>query len=388
MNKQSVLDDLTDDYKREFGCGDQRDSVSEGVEKLFYRLGREDPQYDGSGYRLILRNDLCSFPELDYLREGGIVGKDNHLIVDPNPIFTSIRKRREEKGLSPIPCDRHYEMNRVIEFLTNTIPKAPFFHRLTEINPDLSGSSRGFFFDDPTYSRFNVSDYAELVEREIESLSDDMFIEAAFRNPMYRYNVDLDEDVTKDIVKETLLTYFSRFELNSEINAIVHEYSPRMARKLYSKEIGDTDDLERVVSQLFVAHDWLSDKREEWLKNPERYANILGSELNTADHLQGGDQMLLLEIVPGNIDSSKKLEDYPFGQDIRMIHETEYQREGNFVQAMNLGDQMKYLAEMKDMEELREIASRARGFLNDYLRKLPIIAVRYDVSHKGQSLFD
>ncbi|MFP4656012.1 MAG: hypothetical protein ACLFNK_00345, partial [Candidatus Woesearchaeota archaeon] len=207
MDKESILDELADDYEDKFGHGGESDSVAEGVDWLVDRLERDDPDAGDSGHRLILRNDLCSFPELDY-RSGGIIGKENHLIVDPNPIFSRIRRKREQRGGDSLPCDKHYEMNRIIEFLSNVLPSAPFFQRISNQDSNIADSSRAFFLDSPDYSRFSVAEHSGLIEREIESLSDSMFIRTAFQNPLYRYNVSLDEDVTEDIVKETLLTYF------------------------------------------------------------------------------------------------------------------------------------------------------------------------------------
>ncbi len=385
MDKVSILEELADDYRTEFGRGDQRDSVEEGVERLIEKLSKEDPNADGSGYRLILRNDLCSFPELDYMGDR-LVGKDNHLIVDPNPIFSRIRKRRESEGGDSLPCEKHYEMNRVIEFLSNIIPEAPFFRRVQDTDSYIAGSSRAFFLDHPGYSPFNMSDHTDFIEREIESLSDSRFITTAFHNPLYRYNVELDEDVTKDIVRETLLTYFSRLELNSMIDGVVSEYTPMMLEKLYGKTTDKSADVEKIVSQLFVAHDWLSSRRESWLGHPERYATIYGENINTSDYLEGGGQMLLMEIVPKSIKGGNDLKAYSKGQEIRMIHEEEFQKEGNYVQATDLGDQIKHMMENRNMEELKDIASRARCCLDDYLNKLPVISVRYNTT-QGDTLF-
>ncbi|MFW6230467.1 MAG: hypothetical protein ACOC32_00390 [Nanoarchaeota archaeon] len=387
-----------DDIIEEYDCfdSDRHDRVQGGIQRRIEEmrtgsLKELHKAYPEMGHRLILWN-MCSFPE--FYNPDVPKAKDRFSCVDPNPILAKYNLRRVQEGKNPVSTRLHAEVDTVLDFIAEGLIHSRFYKEAAQ--GALHSSSRAFFVDDDQIPQFRMKDYMQLIEREIESFTDKLVIDVAFKNEKTaKQQLDLEESVIRDLVDEAVKTYFARLEYNAAVNEAIHNETPEMVRKFYDKPLEDATDIERIVSQIFVAHDWVRDSKEAWMSHPDRMVSYDGQSLDTADYLTAGEQSLLFEIIPNQIQCKEKDRQTPYafapenmidmnksdaldgffgGKTYRVIHEDADFLEANYVQAANLGDQIKEYT-CTDIEKYMGIMKHVREQYTQRKKRRPTMIV-------------
>ena len=375
MKRVCHIDDVVGEY--DFDT-DKHLLIEKGIQKRFdeMKYGTLKDVYSENsnlGFKLILWN-MCSFPE--FRRNGDLIELTERFSgVDTNPLIVRYNLSQSKKNMPSLECDLHEEVDLISDFVSEALIYSRFYKNYPDEN--LKKSSRAFFPDMERAPDFSVKNYEAEIEREIESLCYRSVIDCAFSD--FKMDVETMEYFISEIVK----TYFVRLEYNSCISKIIHERTPNMLKKLYGRYLDNASDIERVVSQTFVAHDWLRDEKDQWIESRRDGTLIYGSNVDFRRYLDAGEQFLLFEIVPSDIDESYDLQNY-FGykkhffggKTFRMIPEDAEMKESNDVQIVDLGNVMREL--QSSPEDFVKYAQKVRMDLDLYRKKRPTMFVRKD----------
>ncbi len=369
MRREFPIKNIEENYDFD---SDHADHIQRGIEGRCEEMknGSLRDFYDenpGAGFQLILRN-MCCFPEFyfDPNSERYEV-KACYSGIDPSPVIVGHNNKARQEGdyERMIPSSLHEDVDRVVDFISDYLPFSRFYR---DFSPeDVKATAMAFFLDDQQYDRFRMTDFSEAIGREIESLSDKDVIRTIIPEASLSY------ETLKDLVTESVLTYFARKEYNSEVNSVIHERDAEMSEKLYGKSKEECDDIEKMVSQIFVAHDWMRDERNPWFDSKGGCADISGRAVDLRDYLRSGEQSLLFEIVPGTL-SHGDLKGFFGGKTYMLLHEDDYMTETNDVQAADLGDEIQRV--LREGGDYRTYYGENRKRLDDFYRKRPTMHVR------------
>lgn len=377
MKRECCIDDTLEEYY-DFDS-DKYILIQDGIQRRFdeMRYGTLNEVYSRNpdlGLRAILWN-MCAFPE--FSETGGKPElKERFSGIDPNPLIVKYNSDCRKKEKKHLKSCLHEEVDDIVDFVHEVILHSRFYRDCKD--ELLKKSWRAFFPGVIPPPSFSIADYVDEIEEEIDSLSHSDVIDCRFPDSK------LSSDTISYFIKESLITYFARLEYNSTINEVITSRTPYMVKKLYNKCGNSATDLERVVSQVFVAHDWLRDEKENWLNSDDRVVTIKGKKLNLKDYLIAGEQFLLFELVPNDITESSHLQNY-FGKKkhffggktFRVIPEDAEMKEGNDVQIADLGDTLEeYLK--RSPSEYMIYAAQIRNELDMYRKKRPTMFVRKD----------
>lgn len=367
MIPECHIDEILNEYNFD---SDEHSIIESGIQRRIDEMRNETlkNKYDeipNLGSKLILWN-MCSFPEF-YRKNNEIKIKECFASIDPNPISVKYNLEQKSKGLKPIPSHLHGEVDLIVDFISEVMIHSRFYREMTDEN--LKKSARAFFPDNPPAPYFRVNDYVSKIEEEIDSLSDKLVVDCRFPDSK------LPENTISDLVRESLMTYFARLEYNANINSIIVDKTNEMVAKLYQKELNSATDIERIVSQIFVAHDWIRDEKEDWLKSDERRVKIKGRDIALSDYLNAGEQSLLFEIVPTYIKESSDLKGFFGGKTYRIISEDADMQECNDVQIADFGEEMELFSKT-NYNEYNALAKTLRDDLTIYRKRRPTMFVR------------
>lgn len=353
LKRECSIDNILDEYNFD---SDRHDVIQSGIQQRFdeMRYGTLKERYSENpdlGFKVMLWN-MCPYLELNDNNSidsvsAEIESKERFSGIDPNPLIIKYNKECIKKGLPYIHSYFHEEVDEIVDFVSEAMKYSRFYREF--VDKPLRDSSLAFFPDMDTVPHFNMRDYKNEIENEIDSLSADEVVQCKFPH------LKLSKQIISDFIKEALITYFARLEYNSVVNSLIHERTPDMVRKLYGKELSESADFERVVSQTFVAHDWIRDEKDDWINSCDSEVLIKGKIVRRKDYLVAGEQSLLFELIPKDITQSQDLDNYfgkgqPFfgGKTYRLISEDAAMEEWNDTQAADLGDKLKSLISRPD----------------------------------------
>lgn len=377
MDRVCKLNSLSDALT--LGLNDHHDQAEKTVRQLIQNMHdgslreyyTEHPSLDE---RLILRN-MSAYP--DFSDNEGNELNERFSCVDPKPLIFKYNKQMVKEGRPVIQPEEHDKVNKLYDVVAEILPSLT----INRIKADeyLKKSVLAFFPDDTYSPDFSVSENLEYIVDQIDSLNNEMVIERIFHDVHRpsRY-VDFSTERIADLVSMAIKTYFARFEYNAAVDKEIVEKAPLMAEKLYDTAYAELDSAQRIVTQLFVAHDWVRDARNDWLADPKRIGHYPDDPLRIRDYLDAGEQGILFEIIPSSIHTSEDLQSFfgpkkPFfgGKTIRLIARDEALKERCYVQF----DDLPMSESLNSTTQYNKYAAAAGEQIDKYSRVRPHMIV-------------